>query len=393
MIRMFSMIAFITLHLELGKVLGFPVTLGAIIGTLLLAYFQWGARFSKRWVIGTSFLLAAISLNGVVNSDKIGTTDFLGTYSLIAFTLIMSLMSSGSSKVEPAAIDGVGLAARDSLYAIAIFSVMQSVSGALGSQVLFNPWGGMQYLYHYVPALESNSLPRAQGFYLEPSYNAFVLCTLFAIVFLAGKFNKCAALALVSGLIVTRSATATTLVITLATFALIFFGKKRSRTFTLLGLGFLVVGPELVNRLSTITQSGSSGNYRILAPLKIVGDTLISFPLGAPLGSIYTTVQKYGFLNGASAGASLDNGIYVIIFYLGWVGLALILASIPIVALQVKKMSGAGTPYLGLVAPWIFGSLFFSGGVFLPEYVFLTCLLSLILKYKSSDFQTHTALT
>jgi putative colanic acid polymerase len=112
-----------------------------------------------------------------------------------------------------------------------------------------------------------------------------------------------------------------------------------------------------------------------VGPLQILRDTLEHFPLGHPFGSLTSTVADYGILNGAAAGSSLDNGFYVIVFYYGWLGVVL---SVVLLAWAVGKLVRASR-YVGygpaIVAIWAVGTLFFSGGIMLPEYLFTLWLL------------------
>ena len=70
------------------------------------------------------------------------------------------------------------------------------------------------------------------------------------------------------------------------------------------------VGPYLQDRLGSTAVTGSSANFRLVAPLTVISDTLSNAPLGNFLGSSKEVMATYQLLNGASAGASLDNGVY-----------------------------------------------------------------------------------
>ena len=176
------------------------------------------------------------------------------------------------------------------------------------------------------------------------------------------------------GLMTARSATAFIVVgILLITYML--RGRVRGLLVALCAVIPLTffVGPYLQDRLGSTAVTGSSANFRLVAPLTVISDTLSNAPLGNFLGSSKEVMATYQLLNGASAGASLDNGVYLILFYFGWTGVVLILIAICATLRNMLKSSSTSTPWV--VSIWLFGSLFFSGGIFLPEFGVMTALI------------------
>jgi len=173
-----------------------------------------------------------------------------------------------------------------------------------------------------------------------------------------------------------RSATG---LLVFALVAMVALLSSRSRwrlpALAVLVLASLVAIPYLAGRLDSTFTAGSSAYYRLIGPLQILQDTLVRYPLGHPFGSLRNTVADYGILNGAAAGDSLDNGFYVIVFYFGWAG---VIASAGLVGWAARRVLVAlrtARPGPALVAVWSVGSLFFSGGVMLPEFLLMLWLL------------------
>jgi len=363
--------AFVVLeHFQVAQVGDYPVTLGLFLGIALII------TVSTRLPISSVIIALGIAVvpNALVQiaapSTRDGSLAFFQTMALFvfaAFVIAQCKRGTVRSQAVPAMLRGAFIA----LIVVVALCVLQVVTGARGSVQWFNPFGEHQYLYEYDPHLEFNPVPRAAGFYLEPSYAAFVIGSL-AVALLAQGYRKLPVWVLAgSGLLAVRSATGLILFGVVA-LIVIFVGKSRLKLVALVVLAALtaLALPYLAGRLDSTFNAGSSAYYRLIGPLQILGDTLVHFPLGHPYGSLRNTVADYGILNGAAAGDSLDNGFYVIVFYFGWLGLigSIALASWALVGLG--RGLRAGSVALAIVPIWVVGSLLFSGGIMLPEYVF-----------------------
>jgi len=357
-------------HFQVAQVGDYPITLGLFLGIALVI------TVSTRWPISSVIIALGIAVvpNALVQiaapSTRDGSLSFFQTMALFVFAaFVMAQCKRGTVRAQavPAMLRGAFIA----LIVVVALCVLQVATGARGSVQWFNPFGEHQYLYQYDPHLEFNPIPRAAGFYLEPSYAAFVIGSL-AVALLAQGYRKVPVWVLAgAGLLAVRSATGLILFGVVA-LVVIFVGKSRLKLFALVVLAALTAFalPYLAGRLDSTFTSGSSAYYRLIGPLQILGDTLIQFPLGHPYGSLRNTVADYGILNGAAAGDSLDNGFYVIVFYFGWLGLiaSIALASWALVALGRGLRTGS-VPQ-AILPIWVVGSLLFSGGIMLPEYVF-----------------------
>ncbi|MDZ8170738.1 putative colanic acid polymerase WcaD [Microbacterium xanthum] len=321
-------------------------------------------------------------MNALFSGQDVGAGDFFGTFLLVVATVLLFALASQPPRITASQWQSVAKGLRFSVYVIAVLSVLQVIAGAAGSESFFNPWGDRQYLYRYQPLLQFNAVPRAHGFFLEPSFCAFVVGTVFFTLVVLRAVNWLVVVSVAATLAATRSATALALMLILLLVAAIMV--RRARLFSLIAVVFLVlgVGEELHRRFTSIGDVSSSGNYRLLAPLPVLEDVLIHRPLGAPMGSVEETLSRYDLLNGAAVGTSLDNGFYLLIFYFGVVGIGFILALCLLAAIVFVRLRRLGLTLGALVPFWMLGSLAFSGGIFLPEYVLLNILLVLAIRHR-----------
>lgn len=362
-------------HFQIGEFSSYPVTVGLIVGTLLLVVSSVRLPLSRLLIVVTIVCLPNALVQIAAPSVRDGYASFFGTFALFVLASFIVTQFS-SSTVRPSFAQGATRGMITALLLVVLLSVVQVVTGSRGSLLWFNLFGEHQYLYQYNPHLEFNPVPRAEALYLEPSYAAFIVGSL-AVGLVAARRHVIAAWSLGAvGMLAIRSATGLLIFAAVAVVAL-FVSRSRWRipAFTgLLGASLIAV-PYLAGRLDSTFTPGTSAYYRLIGPLQILQDTLVHFPLGHPFGSLRNTVADYGILNGAAAGDSLDNGFYVIVFYFGWAG---VVASGVLVFWALRRVvlaNRAVRPGPALVAVWSVGSLFFSGGVMLPEFLLTLWLL------------------
>jgi putative colanic acid polymerase len=363
--------AFVLLqHFQVSKIGEYPITLGLFLGVLLVA------SVSTRLAMISVFVTLSIAVipNALVQiaapSTRDGALSFFQTLALFVFAAVV-IGQCKRGTVRPQAVVAMRRGVFFALIIVVGLCLLQVATGARGSVQWFNPFGGHQYLYEYDPHLEFNPIPRAAGFYLEPSYAAFVIGSL-SVALLAQGYRKVPVWVLAgAGLLAVRSATGLILFGVVA-LVVILVGKSRVKLVALVVLAVLtsLALPYLIGRLDSTFTAGSSAYYRLIGPLQILKDTLLHFPLGHPYGSLRNTVADYGILNGAAAGDSLDNGFYVIVFYFGWLGLVASICLVSWALVSLTRGVRAGSVAQAIVPIWAVGSLLFSGGIMLPEYVF-----------------------
>lgn len=367
-----AFVFFVGQHLQLASFFGFPVTAGTLCGILVFILVSRPGN-----LIGLIYSICALTaISGVVamlSPEDADLVQYLRTLALLM--LAFSIVAIGWSGVDPHFLDSKWFhkAVLGALIAVVTLSVGQVIVGAMGSTALFNLFGQFQYLYQYNPHLEFVDIPRAQGFYLEPSYDAFVICTLAVILFCLNKSRKLAAFLATCGLFACQSASGLLLLVVILICVAI-RAKPSVGAVSAAILAFVgwLAGPYLFVRLGTLDESSTSANYRIVAPLRVLSDVLLNKPLGEPLGSIAQVLAKYGLQNGTTQGTSLDNGFYVIVFYFGWIGvMALFLFVASMLFLSVRRARvDAGITWLAPI--WLLGSFMFSGGVILPEFALMS---------------------
>ena len=357
----------------------FPVTL-ASVGALVLSIglFRMPSKpIAFEASIILSCLLALPLLAGVLAQSTpfygFSSSHFLRTYALWSYASICSVLGIfGEPRHGSREWFRGGL--RGALAAISILAIGQFIAGSLGTSALYNIWGKHQYLYEYAPNLQFG-LARSEAFYLEPAYAGMVIAVLMLSLAALQALRWPLGLAALVGLATTQSPTA--FAVAGAGIGVLRWRKHIVKAalrripapVTLGGIGLLaVLGPYLLRRLSTLAVPGSSAYYRVIAPLSVLGHVLSTAPLGAPLGSVQRAIGGADLLNGSTYGTSLDNGVYLLIFYSGWVGIIVLL-------LLLTYMAGVrGVHGIFLVA-LAAALLFVTGGILLPEFSVLILVL------------------
>ena len=377
--RLFATILVATIllqHFQLTAIAGYPITIGLLAGlTLVIA----AARSKPTGVLlKTGILITAVSsVVAISEGTYVVGQDFFRTLTLVLTTASIIALGFHAPRNQLLRAEAVQRGLLLALCAVVALSVLQTVTGMAGSVQFFNVFGAHQYLYEYQPFLQFNPTPRAQGFFLEPSYNAFVIGTITILILASGRRRSRALLLCAAGMFVTQSATG----LVLMGILLIVSAATRGITrlmLSILGFGVMywLVGTYVFGRIASVSTSGTSANYRIQAPLTVLSDVLQHHIIGLPLGSIFKVMGTYNLANGTTRGTSLDNGFYVIVFYFGWVGVILLLALMTLALRSAYDMriQSPSSSMKFLVPLWLIGTLLFSGGIMLPEFGIMTWL-------------------
>jgi putative colanic acid polymerase len=360
-------------HYQLFLVAKYPVTLGLLFGALLLV------TSVRRLTLSRSLLLLTIVIVPTalvqIATPELSRPESSYIQTSLLFVLAALILGQTASPLRKSAVDGIGVGVFYALVVVVLLSLLQVVTGSRGSAAWFNPWRTHQYLYEYNPLLQFNPVPRAAAFYLEPSYAAFIVGSSVVALTLLNRHVRAAWVLGAVGLLAIRSATGLFLFAALILIAVL-AGRWRGKLVVLTSIVAVVplVGAYLVSRLTSASASGSSANYRLVGPLQILRDTLLYNPFGHPLGSLEVIVSRYGILNGAAVGSSLDNGFYVMVFYFGWIGLIAAVVMIGAAVFASLRSVARREIGSGLVWIWVTGSLLFSGGIMLPEFALMTWL-------------------
>lgn len=364
----------VCLHFQLVGVAGFPLTIAPIAAPLLMRNLLH-LRVRATGALGVCLMLALVGIVATVSPDVDGV-QFLRTLGLVLFS---ALMVTGTSQgvlyrrvpswVAPGCFLALGVTGS--------FTVLQYIAARRGSYALYNPWGSHQYLYQYDYALQLGSI-RAPGFYLEPSFNALVLTSLLFMCLML-QYKPILAIALATaGVACTRSLSG--LLILLAISAVTLRARRHltrsggglHMLLAFGGVGLVISGftSYIQTRALSGTVEGTSTNYRLVAPIPILRNVLVHSPLGEPLGAVRQVISSYGLLNGSKAGSSLDNGLYLLVFYFGWAGVLGILVVVGRLLPRAREAPFTGRALLLFTLL----TLLNTGGIFLPEFILLSCL-------------------
>ncbi|SKA82250.1 putative colanic acid polymerase [Agreia bicolorata] len=376
-------------HFEVVSLGGFPLTMGLVVGLLLVLLVTPRTPYGPL----TAALALVVALSGfaAVATPSVDSAEYfrtLGLFLLCAFIITRAIWSDVNPLLN---ISDISSGLFVALVFVATMSVLQVVTGYLGSVAFFNPFGSAQYLYQYKPHIEFVEFPRAQGFFLEPSYDAFVIGSLTTALLCLGKRQLLSVLFGAIGLLACQSATGLIIFAAVLVVVAIRSGPAiRLTALVLVSATLVIAGSTVIGRLDSIGTTSTSANYRILAPLEVLRDTLLNSPFGRPLGSVAKTLSTYGLQNGVTQGTSLDNGLYVLVFYFGWTGLIAVCAwALFTVVIVARRLSRWPKNNLSWIAPiWIFLSMLFSGGIMLPEFAIGTWLV--IICFRASPKLTKT---
>lgn len=272
------------------------------------------------------------------------------------------------------------------LVLIILYSMAQIITARVfNSTALYFPFGDHSYFGVSDPSnLVGDGFSRAPGFYLEPSFCAFVILFLLTAVLIREIKPIRVACLIVGGffaMLIVGSATGILAVVGLGCFIFwSFFRWRLVLVASLLSLGIIFFAGDATfsERFSELSVEGSSGYWRLVAPLIVISKVFADFPFGVPLGQVDNFVTPLGLQHGQSIGSSIDNGIFYLIFSFGW--LALIFFGWLIFKFVRSLYYGDHAD----VAYWWFliVSLQFSGGILLPEYIYPLLLLTYTYRIK-----------
>lgn len=354
-------------HFQIIAAFKYPVTLGAACAYILLVAlvrpFPWARLAPVLAVQAALTVLAAWWDPRHTDPLQLLRT---GALLVVATTFVICGLSPLAARGRGTLMGTVLFRA---LLTIVGMAVAQVAVGIAGSDALFNPFRSFQYLYQYEPWI-GYGIPRAQSFFLEPSYAALVI-TFLGSSLVALNYRRALSLtATVAGTVACQSATGLiVLVITLIILAAT--GRQSNGLGALLTATVVLVtsGGYLISRIGSASDADSSAYYRMVAPLQVLRSTLIEAPLGRPLGSVATFTSQANLQNGSVSGVTIDNGYFLLVFYFGWVGvigIAAGLTAVCLVATHTTTKSGVWPLLL-----WILFCPVFNGGIFLPEFAMM----------------------
>lgn len=379
-VRWMVILSIIFLHFMWARPAGFPLTLAPFAIIVLICVYIKKTLPAFGLVVGAflmswPFVVCAMYLS---EGQRVDFLEFIRTYALWAFAIstlvIVTLFPLRKKFSYP----------KEFLFAmmiVVIYSFMQINAWKMfNSTVFYNPFGNHTYMGEYDVSRWANEyLTRAPAFYLEASFNAFVIFFLTSALMISRFRNKTLAL-LVGwiGIVISGSASG---VLAIGGMTALYLSTKliKGKLFRLLSIVSWTIIVSLVcyiylnERFREIEVEGTSGYWRLIGPLIVTRKIFIEFPLGVPFGQIEAFLIPMGLKHGNGVGTSIDNGVAYLAFYFGWLVIPFLIALI----LKLGKHFFNGNKSGAIYWWYILASLPFSGGILLPEYIFLLAMITL----------------
>ena len=224
--------------------------------------------------------------------------------------------------------------------AIGLLAALQFAEmNLLGSQHLLNPFGpftmpgpgGVPYSPHPLSPLK-----RPNALFYEPSvlgwFSGSALALALSTMHHDSRARTTQATIIAMGALASCSMTG--FLSTCVVLLLYVFVTSRTRvpmwTKVTVAAGALIFIPpalgiaDLASRFDEIQVPGSSGYYRLVAPVYLLSDSLRDLPLGYPLGHVeYIATKQYMMNWEGGSQTNLDNSFFLLSFYFGLAGLTL----------------------------------------------------------------------
>ena len=347
----------------------YPITVGSIIFPFILTLL-FELKLKIDFLLATLILVMQSLIIGILN-NRIDYLQFFRTFVLFTISILCFAICI-SSKLKTLSSQNIKYVEYTYIL-LTLFSVLQVAFGEL-FPILNKPFGN--FTNHYaIQGTYFGEIARASGFYNEPSYNALISISLIPIfcATLKGKsLTRVFSLGMISALTTYSLAGIVYFVI----FGLVIATRAKISKRLLIPIYLVFIASTfsyVVTRIESINTSGSSLNYRIIAPIQALKAILPENLFGIPLGSIEQEMFKLGLLNGQNIGTSIDNGIFLFVMYFGATAMLLIiLTGIVFYRYTITVKNFSALDFLVLGTP-IF-TLTLTGAVFTLEFVIIESL-------------------
>jgi hypothetical protein len=317
----------------------FALTVGALACHLLqihLVTFYW-VRRPPAWQVALTLSTLAYSLGlGVLAGD---TAEFWRSFAHVAnlaLTVLICLNARISRRPEVARSLAMFCVAASIAAAVIIaqavaFNVLHDfrLAGLLGPLAPLGPGGEV-----YAPALYA-LLPRANGFYSEPSVAGWFMSFAAAIALAARPLYP--VLGTLAAAVCSLGAMATLSLTGILGPAVLWAGylllvrdslrfKAIAGLVAIVGIGAALHQADelgILARFAHLETPGTSIYFRLTAPFRLVEESLERFPLGHPLGQTDFIAGRHYYINWERGSqTNIDNTLLMVVFYFGLLGIA-----------------------------------------------------------------------
>lgn len=360
----------------------------AFLGLFILVH-----RFSASSVLVSLTVVSLPLLNLFqIAHDLDAFWSFLRSYALWTFAVFVMFLFVGAARMRQT-VSVMNASSIVIVVVTGLCSLQVIVGSKLGYTELYSVFG--EHLLGGAPDLRRfvGETTRAIGFYYEPSFCALVLISMITIQLLESKPKWGVVGIAAFGVVVTTSISGILSLLVLGavygvTSSLSSHGLSgRRQLFTLLivfGLvgAFTVVAYKdyVLARSFEIGRDGASIHYRLVAPMAVVKDVLLSNPTGMVFGKMEEVVSDYHLLNGTEITETIDNGVYLLVFYFGWTAVCAFLYLTTYFGYLILLRRRTPSLFFG----YILLGLNFNGAVFSPEDLMLFLLVLCAFRMRTS---------
>ncbi|KEQ02224.1 hypothetical protein GV67_22480 [Pseudorhizobium pelagicum] len=366
---------------DLSQILSPPLILMIYIFSV---YILTGIRTKIYDIILFLFVIAYTLASAAFYELSAGDLDFVEfVKSFVPFSVLcVFILISCSYSATPAMQTVRSLRALMQLGSIhATLLLFQFIEmNLLGSMRLLNPFGPLSkigpYGTYYRPVMW-DAVDRPNGFFSEPSaaawFTGICLAACLSYNLITKKPVVFTAFILLVGMASTFSLSGVVNASGIIGAWLLMRSKQPVRlgrvafVFLLAG-GVVYAALAQTGRLQEYQRPGSSTYVRVIAPAILASEVLLTYPLGLPLGQWKFVASRPYFIQNEALqkNESLDNGLFVIITYLGWLGVAILLFVVKLSFYALKRKNPGA---LILIA--VLMAIAQSGALWTPLYIII----------------------
>lgn len=333
----------------------YPLTLAPFGCALLLIVFctryidgvleSGGAALTLLGLLGYPLLIFALQSGG--RETVVSGSQFFLSYALWAANGTMLVAAISSPIKQPY---NLGRLIFSVLVVFVCFGVLQSVaSNVFGDASFLSVWKDHSFNgEHPISRFFRNGMFRPPSFVYEPSMFGRLCVLCIACCLFLGYRSFGAIVIGAVGAMTSMSAGAILFLGTVVAIWLIGYRERPTLTWKVLiaGLIALVLASSfmvnfVINRLSELSSTTySSGLVRLSAPRLVLEASFRDYPFGAPLGSNVTLTSVSAYFRALSGTETrMTNGIYELLLYTGWFGVALLIGAVVWLGISVAKLN------------------------------------------------------